>query len=186
MSKEGANERISRRDAMPEGKRKSHIGIIIVVLLMVCLLGGGVIYLLFGNSDNVEQRQYNAVVTPDNVEEIIAQMKEEEVIPPSSYEVKMNTIWDFPDGNSSSSNAYVENVVENQKTVFFTIALSDGSNKEIYRSPFMAPGSHLENIKLDDVLDAGTHEAVITYHLVDDDYKETSSVSVKITLKIKK
>lgn len=186
MSSENANERISRRDAASEGKRKSHIGIIVIAVLVICVLGGVILYLLFGKDKAVEQRQYNAVVTPDNVEEIIAQMKEENVTPPGSYEVKMNTIWEFADGNSASSNAYVENVVENQTTVFFTIALSDDNNREVFRSPFMTPGSHLENIKLDDILDAGTYKAVMTYHLVDDDYKETSSVSVKITLTIKK
>jgi len=184
MSTEKSNERISRRDLTPEGRKKSHTGIIIAVaVLAVCLLGGGIIYLLFGKGE--VEKQYNAVVTPDNVDEILAKMEEEEVTPPGSYEVKMNTMWEFPDGNSASSNAYVENVVENQNTVFFTIALSDGSNKEVYKSPYIAPGSHLENLKLDDALDAGTYNAVLTYHLVDDDYKETSSVSVKVTLTIK-
>ena len=181
MSKEGANERISRRDAMPAAEKKSHMGIVIVVaVLAICLLGGGIVYLLFGKK---EQKSYNTVITSDNVEEIIAQMEEKDFTPIGSYEVQMNTKWEFPDGSSPSSNARVTNQVKNNTTVFFTITLGN-DNRQIYKSPYMEPGSRLENIKLDDVLDAGTYETVLTYHLVDDDYKETSKVSVKVILTI--
>lgn len=183
MSKEKVNERISRRDLMPETERKSHTGIIIVVaLLATCLLGGVVVYLFFGKK--IDESQYNVVITSDNIDEIIDQMENEEYIPRGSYEVRMNTKWEFPNGSSASSNAYVANVIENQSTVFFTIVLSDDKSREVYKSPYMAPGSHLENIKLDDILDAGTYQGVLTYHLVDDDYKETGTVSVKVTLTI--
>jgi hypothetical protein len=123
------------------------------------------------------------VVTPDNVEEVIAELDQAEITPVGSYEVVMNTDWVFPDSSSASSNAYVENSVENQNTVYFTIMLANATTP-IYESPLIPVGSHMEDINLDTELDAGTYDAVMTYHMMDDDNNETSSVSVSMTITI--
>jgi hypothetical protein len=130
-----------------------------------------------------DSKSYNTVVTPDNVEEVIAELDQAEITPVGSYEVVMNTDWVFPDSSSASSNAYVENSVENQNTVYFTIMLANATTP-IYESPLIPVGSHMEDINLDTELDAGTYDAVMTYHMMDDDNNETSSVSVSMTITI--
>ena len=42
----------------------------------------------------------------------------------------------------------------------------------------------MENITLNSNLEAGTYEAVLTYHVVDDAYKDMASVSVAVTITI--
>lgn len=184
MSKEKANERINIQSSSTGGK-KSQTGLIIAfALIAVCAVAGIVLFVVFGKDANTTK--YNRVVTPDNVDEIVDNLANSEMTPIGSYETKMNSQWTFPDGNSASSNAYVENSVNNRNTVYFTIVLREDQNTTIYTSPYLTVGSHLENIKLDTPLDAGVYDAILTYHLVDDDHKEISKVSLSLTLTIEK
>lgn len=185
MSKERANERINSRVAPVTASRKPYlfVGVAVVIIVIVVLLGI-ICYLMLGKEAEQDERSYNRVVTPDNVEEIINQLDEQEYTPIGSYEVKMNTNWKFPDGESSSSNAYVENSVNNRNTVFFTIALESDPETDIYDSPFIEPGSYMESIQLESGLEAGVYEAILTYHLVDEQEEEISQVSIGITLTI--
>jgi hypothetical protein len=179
MSKQKANDRIDNRSTTKQQGNRSTIIILITAIVVVCILAGVILFLLSGKDSQV----YNAVVTPDNVEEVIDQQSQEDYTPIGSYEVNMNTDWVFPDGASASTNAYVGNNTSNQNTVFFTIALTD-DERQIYESPLIPPGSHLEDLKLDEDLDAGTYGAVLTYHLVDEENQEISSVAVNITITI--
>ena len=97
--------------------------------------------------------------------------------------VNMNYDWTFDNAKATSTNAYVGNSVNNSNTVYFTIAL-EGSEDVIYKSPYIPVGSHMENITLNSNLEAGTYEAVLTYHVVDDAYKDMASVSVAVTITI--
>lgn len=181
MSREKANERINSRVGKTTA-HTPHVGIIIAVsAIVVFALVGTIIYLILGDKD---ADQYNSVVTPDNVEEAIAELDNKDATPMGSYQVTMNTEWIFPDAASASTNAYVANSNSNRNTVFFTIALASDASTDIYRSPYLPIGSHLEDIKLDTALDAGTYPAVMTYHLVDEENKEVSSVTVSMTLTI--
>lgn len=181
MSVEKANEQINSSNSTPGGKSNTKIVVIIASVVLICVIIGVILFMVLGK----DSTEFNTVVTPDNVEEAIKQLKEEDFTPVGSYEVVMNTEWTFPDSASASTDAYVENCVNNQNTVFFTIAM-DGKEDAIYTSPDLEVGSHLENIKLDEKLDAGVHDAVLTYHLVDDNHEEISHVSVSITLTIEK
>lgn len=181
MSREKANERINGRISPNDGKKSSTKVVIIIAVVIILILIGVILYLLLRRGTDSD---YNMVVTPDNVEEIMSLMSDEQRTPIGSYQVTMNTSWVFPDGQSASTNAQVENSVYNQNTVYFTIALASDEDTDIYRSPYLMVGSHLDNIKLDTVLDAGTYDSVLTYHLVDDDYEEVSTVSVALTLTI--
>lgn len=182
MSKEKATQRINNQTAIQKRKPSNITPIIMIgfgILIAVCF--GIVLHFLPGK----DSESYNVVVIPDNVEQIVSQLEQQEYTPIGSYEVTMNNDWVFPDGNSPSTNAYVENSVNNQNTIFFTISLS-GEEDDIYKSPYMQVGSHLENIKFDKKLDAGSYDAVLTYHLVDDAQKELSHVSVSITITVQK
>lgn len=184
MSKEKANERINSRVAPTAAARKPYIFLCVLVIIVVAVLVGIICYLMLGKEAEQDTRSYNKVVTPDNVEEIISQLDEQEYAPIGSYEVKMNTKWVFPDGASPSSNAYVENSVNNRNTVYFTIALEADPETDIYDSPFIEPGSYMESVQLGSNLEAGTYEAILTYHLVDEQEEEIGQVSVGITLTV--
>ncbi|MDR2355654.1 MAG: hypothetical protein LBE16_05615 [Clostridiales Family XIII bacterium] len=121
------------------------------------------------------------VVTPSNIEEIREQMNEP--VQDGYYETRMNVDWVFPTAQSPSTNAYVENSPNNTRTVYFDLTLPD-TNELIYSSPFIPVGAKLENFALDTTLPAGEHAAIVTYHLVDDDNQELSTVSVSVNIKI--
>lgn len=180
MSKEKANERINSTVVTTTHKKSPIIAVILIAVVVICVLAGVILHLLSGK----DTKEYNQVIKPDNVEQVIAQLEEDDYTPVGSYEVKMNTEWTFPDGSSASPNAYVENSVTNQNTVYFKIVLDDASQKEIYKSPYLEVGSHLEDIQLDEVLEAGTYSAVLTYYLVDHEFNDISQVSISITLTI--
>lgn len=160
-------------------KRKAIIGI----------CGGGIVlagvlaYALLGTkADDV--KTFNQVVTPDNIQELLKEITDDNKTAPDNYEVYMNTTWTFPDANTPSTDAIVGNQKTNTKTVYFTIALKETS-QQVYKSPYIPVGSSLQNIVLDEKLSAGTYPSVITYHLVDDDYNELSTVSINMTLVIR-
>lgn len=160
-----------------EGKRKT-VGIIILVMIIL-VLAGVILYLLF-KPDEKERR--NEVITPDNVEEMIKKMDEEEVVDPGYYTVTMNYDWHFATGDAVSSDAYVENIVQNTNSVYFDLFLADDEENAIYKSPVIPVGSRLQDIELDTPLDAGTYDCVAVYHLVDDDQDTISTLRVTVTV----
>jgi hypothetical protein len=155
-------------------------GVAIIALLIV------VIVLLKGSKDaepaaSETTQKRNVVVTPDNVEEVIEALDESDYVAPGSYEVTMNTTWNFKDGTSASDNAYVGNSATNTNDVYFDITLAD-TDENIYSSPVIPIGSHLENITLDKELEDGTYDCVITYTLVDEEQNPLSTVRVSLTI----
>lgn len=182
MSREKATEVINSQMSHDNKKGKGmFIGILAIVVAALAIV---VLYFALGKeSKPVEEEKRNVVVTTENVDEVIAQLSEEEKVPVGSYEASMNSEWRFADGDAVSENAYVENSVRNQNTVYFTVELKD-DGRVIYKSPYLVPGSKLTNIKLDTSLDAGTYDTVLTYHLVDDENQEVSTVKLAVTITI--
>lgn len=99
------------------------------------------------------------------------------------YNCQMNVEWNFVDSTQPSYNAYVANSEINTRTVYFDVNLEE-DNTLVYSSPFIPVGEELKEIKLSEKLEAGDYPAVVTYHLVDDEEKELSTVSVTVTLHI--
>lgn len=177
MSTQSSQERISQK-LSGDSDKKSKVNIVLIVLLIVIALALIVALILFlarQSSDTVER---NVVVTPDNVQEILEDIQKVE---PGTYEVTMNTTWHFDSGTVASVDAYVENSTANSNDVYFDIVRSD-TGETIYASPIIPVGSHLENITLDKSLDAGEHECVLTYHLLDEEGKPTSKLNIYVTL----
>lgn len=180
MSKNKSTQKINKRQIKQDiRKKQSYLGLIFVCLAVVAIIG--VILITFWGKET----EANLVVTPDNVEEIIASIKEEERTPIGAYEVSMTSQWEFKDGEAISKNAYVENCPRNNNEVYFVVKLED-TGEEIYKSPYIPVGSSLENIMLDTNLKKGTYKAVLTYYLVDNSYKKVSEVAVGITIIVKK
>ena len=101
----------------------------------------------------------------------------------NTYTTSMNSDWYFEDGTSPSSNAYVENSVENSCTIYFEVLLAN-TGETAYSSPYIPVGSALEHPALSVDLDAGDYNATCLYHLVDSSNNELSTVSVPIILHI--
>lgn len=180
MSKGKANERINTQLSPAKSKNSTTTYIVMVAGAIILILGGVVLYQVFRNADDAGA--YNTVVTPENVEQIVAELDERDYTPIGSFEVSMPTIWTFPDGLSPSSDAFVDNVANNRNTVYFTVALASAPDDVIYESPFITVGSRLEEIQLDLILESGTYDAIMTYVLVDEEMQDSSTVSVSITL----
>lgn len=177
MSKDKASQKINGSVQ----KKTSRRPVILVAVAAAVLVVGGVLLSSVFDSGSTP----NTVVTPDNVQDLIAERDENERVPIGSFEVNMNTTWTFPNSHSASTDAYIGNSINNQNTVYFTIALK-GSEEDFYTSPYVPVGSRMENVTLDCDLTAGTYSTVLTYHLVDDEYKELSHVSVGLEIIIEK
>lgn len=168
-------------------QKKTFVMIGIAVFLVIAALVGIIIYLLGRPSEEVPEREQGpnearaVVVTEDNVEEILAQANEP--VKGAYYNCQMNVEWSFTDSTQPSYNAYVANSTINECTVYFDVNLED-DNTLVYSSPYIPVGEELREIILTENLDAGDYPAVVTYHLVDDDYEELSTVSVTVTLHI--
>ena len=124
------------------------------------------------------------VVTPDNVDEVLEELKEEEHLEPGYYTVTMKSEWHFTSGDAVSEDAYVENVTENTNDVYFDLFLEGDDENPILKSPVIPRGSSMQKIALDRTLYAGTYDCVMVYHLIDDDQTTISTVSVTVKLVI--
>lgn len=121
------------------------------------------------------------VITEDNVDEVIQSMNE----PPTdtSYTVSMTNEWTFADGTAEAEDFYVKNTEINSRTVYFDLQLQE-TGEVIYSSPYIPVGEYMNTITLDKDLDAGDYIVIMTYHLVDDDHAELTTVSVAVEIHI--
>jgi hypothetical protein len=128
--------------------------------------------------------QRSVVVNEDNVGNIVDDLFNEEPVQVGYYEARMSTTWLFTNGTTAPSiDAYVENVPNNTHDVYFDVVLAD-TDETIYESPVIPRGSHLDNIALDKELDAGDHEAIVIYHLIDEQQRTVSTLRMAITIRV--
>lgn len=162
------------------------IGTIITLLVLVIIL---LVVVVKGQGGKVSENEIaskdarGTFVNEENVKEIKEKIQKEEPPRAATYTASMNNEWKFKDGSSESSNAYVANIEDNEFTVYFDVFLAE-TEELIYSSPYIEVGSKFTKFKLTKDLDAGNYEAVCVYHLVDEDKKELSTVSVGVTIKI--
>ena len=165
--------------------RKLLIGVICVTGLVIAILIGIIIYLLNKPSDietpNQSTSNRATVVTEENVKEITEKVKEP--VQDGYYNCQMNVEWNFTDSTQPSYNAYVVNSTINTRTVYFDVNIAE-TGELVYSSPYIPVGAELKDITLDVDLPMGDYPAIVTYHLVDDEQKELSTVSVSVTLHI--
>ena len=163
------------------------IGIVSAGIVIIALIGV-IIFLVLTSKKDVApaaeqaEEKRNVVVTPDNIDEVIAKMEESQYTQPGYFEASMTNEWHFANGEAASEDAYVANVVNNTNDVYFDVVLAEDESKVIYESPVIPRGSNLEKIVLDTPLDAGTYDCVLIYHLVDDNQKTISTLRVSITV----
>ena len=124
---------------------KTHYLIIVTVAVVFIALVSIIIYLLVAlQSDkdklveNEPKKSRPTLVTEDNVDELIASI--DEPVEDGSYEVVMNTRWTF---SSNSSDAYIENSVNNTRTVYFDLFIADTKDL-VYSSPYIPVGEKIQ------------------------------------------
>jgi Na+-transporting NADH:ubiquinone oxidoreductase subunit NqrC len=167
------------------GEKESPKKVVIFIVLTVVIMAliGVIIYLLMPKQEEAqEQDKRNVVITKDNLDEVISQMSDAEYVAPGYYTVTMNNVWHFENGNPTSSDAYVENTVENLNDVYFDVFLAEDETTAIYESPVIPRGASLQEISLKEPLEVGSYDCVMVYHLIDDDQNTLSTLRVSITL----
>lgn len=175
-----SQERISRKlspNTEADSKKKTIIALTCIFTLLVV----AILVAVALAAPNTRKVVRNEVVTPENVDEMIANLPERTQA--GEYEVKMNTTWVFETGDSASSNAYVENSTANTNAVYFDIIRSD-TEETIYQSPTLPVGSHLEGITLDTALEAGSYPCMLTYHLLDDQGMPISKLNINLDITV--
>ncbi len=183
MAAETENENTAKK-----GGGKSGRIVLIVCLILIIALLGVVIFLLLRKpspapaADTGPERE--TLVTKENAEQVAEEFFQEtpDYIP-QNYVVTMNSEWEFEDGSKPSTNAYVENSNFNSTGVYFDIKLAD-TQEVIMESPIIPVGEHMDEIKLDKDLDAGTYDCVCEYHLVDEGGQTLTTVNVSVAIKV--
>ena len=147
--------------------------VVAVVVVAVVLLGG--------KGKEAQNSSYNLVVTSDDKN---ASSQNVSDVVPTSYDVSMNSEWNFTDARSASYNAYVANIDTNTNPVYFQVKRND-TGAVIYESPDIPVGGHLENIQLSEqTLPKGVYPCTVTYNLLGSNRKQLSHVNVNITITI--
>jgi hypothetical protein len=174
------------------GSNKTLIILGIVVGIVFIAMAATIVILVLGKNKtestttpteaSAEPKKREVLITEENVQEVVEQMEEIEYVPPGYYTVTQNYEWHFPDGNSASTDAHVENLPENTNDVYFDLFLADDEDNPIYQSPVIPLGAVLEKFKLDTALEAGTYDCIMVYHLVDSNQDEISTVSMTVTV----
>lgn len=162
----------------------SMLGLIVVLMCVSCYLLG----VAHGRSEIAEvsdesggRELRSTVVNKDNMDNVSAGLNGHKN-GPQSYEVIMNTEWEFGDDGTKSLNAYVENSRDNNSTVYFKVALESQPDKILYRSPEIKVGDKLKGIELNEAVPKGRNKAVVTYSLLDDRGRTTGEVKAGVML----
>lgn len=154
-----------------------------VAAVIIAVLIGIIIFLLLSQKTEPEEERRNVVITPENVESVLAEIDEkQDTVTPGYYTATMNTTWHFSTGNDASYDAVVENVETNTNDVYFDIVLENDEETVLYKSPVIPRGSRLEDIALDEPLEAGRHNCVVIYHLIDEQQNTLSTLRIALEI----
>ncbi|MEY8392191.1 hypothetical protein D3Z36_06940 [Lachnospiraceae bacterium] len=166
------------------GKKKISVSMVIaiVAILAVLVLAVVLVYVLTKEEPKKDLDGKATIVTEGNVEEVIGEMENRNT--DASYTATMTNEWTFENGEAAAEGFYVKNTENNSRTVYFELKLKD-TDEVIYSSPYISVGEEMNTLTLDKKLDAGDYNAVMVYHLVDDEKEELTTVSVAVVIHIK-
>ena len=183
----------SKKGSNTDRNKKSRIAIVLTVIGVLVLIALVVLIIIIakqGKDQGESGRNVgtalsrNIVITPDNADEMIAQLKSEDFVQPGYYCVEMNTTWHFAKWDAVSEDAFVKNDIENTNDVYFDVFLASDESVPILQSPIIPRGSELSQIALDVPLDEGSNDCVMVYHLVDEEGNSISTLRVSFTIVI--
>jgi Na+-transporting NADH:ubiquinone oxidoreductase subunit NqrC len=167
------------------------IAVIVICVVAVLVLVAVAVVLLKKPKNQQEEAEEsitkrNVVVTQNNVDEVVESMAMAEYIEPGYYSVSMTNEWHFATGDAVSEDAFVENKAENTNDVFFDVFLASDEETPILQSPVIPRGASLDKISLDTPLEAGTHDCIMIYHLVDEDQNTMSTLRIAFKIIVEK
>lgn len=165
---------------------KKRIILLLVIIFVVLLVVAGLAAIMGINN----KQQLNYVSSDGKYildESKISSIHEvaDDKVDEGMFEINMNTTWHFENGSKASDNAYVANSITNNSPIAFDIMLTD-SQETVYVSPIIPLGSRINEIILDKKLSKGEYAAICTYHLLDDNGEELTTVAVNIVLDVRK
>jgi len=125
-------------------------------------------------------QQRSMLVTEDNLDEVISELETPPANVPQYFTANMNSTWNFPDGRTSV-DAYVGNYMDNETPLYFDVSLTD-TGETVFESPVIPLGGQLNGITLNRTLDDGTYSADLVYHLIDENQRTLTTVTMAVTL----
>ncbi len=164
-------------------KRKKRIlsAAAILLLLLVTVL---VCYFLFTKKNNNLEYDDNATAGIMPGVDIDQRRKElQEMLDRSMIAFSINTSPVFLNG-TSKGNLMIENPGNNAKLLQVRIII-DKAEEEIYASKLLKPGSYIDSVKLDKVLEKGTYDATAYFSAYDETSGEyIGQTGAQITLTV--
>lgn len=180
-----------------EKKNNKAVIIIIALLAVIVLVLVAVIAFLLGrqnapasqdtaaSSEQLRQVAESSkfVLDEESARNAMDEMREQ--VAEGMFECQMAFEWNFLDGKSESSDAYVDNSPNNTHPICFDVYI-DNTDELLYSSPVLPVGTELNNIKLDRELPAGSYQASCLYSILKDEETQEvlSSAEFVITINV--
>ncbi|MCI8860203.1 MAG: hypothetical protein HFI71_11960 [Lachnospiraceae bacterium] len=167
---------------MSKGKKRflTTAGIILLLALTVLIC-----YFIFSRKDNpnllYDDNATVGVMPGIDVDERRKQLQE--VLDRSMIAFSINTSPVFLNG-TAKGNLLIENPGNNAKLLKVSIKIDD-TEEEVYASNYLKPGTYIESVALDKVLEKGTYNATayfLAYDETDGEYIGQTGAQITITV----
>ena len=170
-------------DSMSKGKKRA---LIIAVVILLILLTIGICYFLFTKKDT-KDLEYDDNATTGIMPGVDVDERRKELqtlLDRSMIAFSINTSPVFLNG-TAEGNLLIENPGNNAKLLKVSIII-DKTEEEIYASKYLKPGTYIENVKLDKVLEKGTYDATAYFLAYDEETTEyIGQTGAQITLTVR-
>lgn len=167
---------------MSKGKKRVLISAGIILLIALTVL---ICYFIFSRKDSpnllYDDNATVGVLPGIDVDERRKQLQE--VLDRSMIAFSINTSPVFLNG-TAKGNLLIENPGNNAKLLKVSIKI-DGTQEEVYASNYLKPGTYIESVALDKVLEKGTYDATAyfsAYDETDGEYIGQTGAQITITV----
>ncbi len=154
---------------MSKKKKRALMAIGILLLLLITI---AVCYFLFTREDTTDL-QYDDNATAGILPGVDVDERRKElqnILDRSMIAFSINTSPVFLNG-TSEGNLLIENPGNNATLLRVSIVV-DKTEEEIYASKYLKPGTYIENVKLDKVLEKGTYDATAYFSAYEEESGE--------------
>ncbi len=165
-------------------KRKKQFLIVAGIILLIALTVL-ICYFLFSKKEN-RNLQYDDNATVGILPGVDVEKRRKELqdaLDRSMIAFSINTSPVFLNG-TSKGNLLIENPGNNAKLLKVRITI-DGTEEEVYASNYLKPGTYIESVALDKVLEKGTYDATAYFQAYDEtngEYIGQTGAQITITV----
>lgn len=150
------------------------------VLIIAIVAAAAIIVSIMNKPGPPQPEGGNLIINEDNLAQIEKEISAK--VEDGMFMTDMTIDWSFPNGKSTSTNAYVGNMVNNRHPISFELV---NNGEVIYTSDVIPSGYSLKEITLDTDLPAGTYSMVCNYHILNEETGETiNNLGINITVRI--